>query len=185
LDHEAAKVTKYPKREASWSGLARILAWLALAVITWWLLSMTLRTSNQISLGRIRISDPVRELNLQPFRNKIQPLRNLESPYPARRRAAFTYLFVDVLGNVAVFIPFGAALAVATLPRRRNGRRHHLWLWWLGVTGAGLLLSLFIEIAQLAIPSRVTDVDDVILNTLGTAVGALLVSVFLRLTKRT
>ena len=80
---------------------------------------------------------------------------------------------MDVLGNVAVFVPFGAALAVATLlgrPKRRKGRK--FWLWWLAVTGAGLLFSLFIEIAQLAIPSRVTDVDDVILNTLGTGSGA-------------
>jgi glycopeptide antibiotics resistance protein len=53
------------------------------------------------------------------------------------------------------------------------------------VTGAGLLLSLFIEIAQLAIPSRVTDVDDVILNTLGTAAGALLAWVLLRPITRT
>ena len=64
-------------------------------------------------------------------------------------------------------------LAVATLLGQREApARRRFWLWWLGVTVAGLLLSLFIEIAQLAIPSRVTDVDDVILNTLGTAAGA-------------
>ncbi len=137
-----------------------------------WLLSLTLRTSSEINLGRIRVSDPVHELNLQPFQNKVQPLRNmLRSTNPRLQRTARNYLFVDVLGNVAVFIPLGAALGCATLigrPRRR------FWPWWLSVTGAGLLLSLFIEIAQLAIPSRVTDVDDVILNTLGTAAGALL-----------
>lgn len=158
------------------------MAWLIVLVVTYWLLSATLRTSDQISLGRIRISDPVRELNLQPFRNKIQPLRTmLQSPNPRTQRAARTYLFVDVLGNIAVFIPFGAALGAATLPGRRNVARRRFWLWWLGVTGAGLLLSLFIEIAQLAIPSRVTDVDDVILNTLGTAIGALLAWGVLRL----
>jgi glycopeptide antibiotics resistance protein len=184
LDREGANVAKREGREViqrSWSQLARLAAWLAVGVVVLWLLSMTLRTSSEISLGRIRLSDPVRELNLQPFRNKIQPLRNLlESPSPARRRAARTYLFVDVLGNVAVFVPLGVALAAATVPSRsaarsRSGRRRRLWPWWLAVTGAGLLLSLFIEIAQLAIPSRVTDVDDVILNTFGTAVGALLV----------
>ncbi len=169
-------MTQGTRREATWSGLARILAWLGLVAVTWWLLSMTLRTSDQISLGHIRISDPVRELNLQPFKNKVQPFRNLlTSSSPAVRRAARTYLFVDVLGNVAVFIPFGVALAAATIPDRPKGLRRRLWLWWLAVTGAGLVLSLFIEIAQLAIPSRVTDVDDVILNTLGTAVGALAV----------
>jgi hypothetical protein len=156
--------------------LARGAAWLAAAVVVAWLLSATLRTSDQISLGRIRISDPVRELNLQPFRNKLQPLRSmLQSPNLRTQRAARTYLFVDVLGNLAVFVPLGAALGAATMPGRRSRKtRGQFWLWWLSVTGAGLLLSLFIEIAQLAIPSRVTDVDDVILNTLGTAAGALL-----------
>jgi glycopeptide antibiotics resistance protein len=176
-------VTKGTKREAAWSRLARTLAWLALVAVTWWLLSLTLRTSDQISLGRIRISDPAHELNLEPFKNKVQPLRSLlRSPYPAVRRAARTYLFVDVLGNVAVFIPFGAALGAAILLARRSRR---FWRWFLGVTAAGLLLSLSIEIAQLAIPSRVTDVDDVILNTLGTATGVLLVWGVLRLTNRT
>ena len=167
--------------------LTHIVAWLAVALITLWLLSFTLRTSDQINLGRIRISDPAHELNLRPFSNKVLPLRNLlESSSLRSQRAARTYLFVDVLGNVAVFVPFGAALAVATLPgrpKRRKGRK--FWLWWLAVTGAGLLLSLFIEIAQLAIPSRVTDVDDVILNTLGTASGALLAWAALRLVNRT
>jgi glycopeptide antibiotics resistance protein len=155
-----------------------MLAWLAVVVIVAWLLSMTLRTINQVSVGRIRMSDPASELNLKPFSNKIRPLRNLvRSQNPPTRKAAWTYLFVDVLGNVAVFIPLGAALGVAVLPRRKTrspGRpRRRFWPWFAGVTGAGLLLSLFIEIAQLAIPSRVSDVDDVILNTLGTALGAL------------
>jgi glycopeptide antibiotics resistance protein len=45
---------------------------------------------------------------------------------------------------------------------------------------AGFLLSLSIELAQLAIPTRATDVDDVILNTLGTAIGALLIALPIR-----
>lgn len=162
------------------------MAWLAVVGITAWLLSLTLRTSDELSLGRVRISDPAHELNLEPFSNKLQPLRNLfESPYPRQRRSAWTYLFVDVFGNVAVFVPFGAALATAVfLSRPPARRRGTVWRPWLGVTLTGLLLSLFIEITQLAIPSRVTDVDDVILNTLGTAAGALLVAGLFRLTKR-
>jgi glycopeptide antibiotics resistance protein len=164
------------------SSIARIVAWLAVGMIVIWLLSVTLRTSDQISLGRIRISDPTQELNLQPFQNKIRPLRSLlQSPNLRSRQAARNYLFVDVLGNVAVFVPFGAALGAATLPSRGSRTRRRFWSWWLGVTGAGLLLSLFIEIAQLAIPSRVTDVDDIILNTLGAASGALLIWIVLPL----
>lgn len=163
-----------------------MLAWLAVLAFAAWLLSLTLRTSDELSLGRVRISDPARELNLEPFSNKLQPLRNLfNSPFPGQRRAAWTYLFVDVLGNFAVFAPFGAALALAVFLTRPIGRRRGMvWRPWLGVTLAGLLFSLSIEIAQLAIPSRVTDIDDVILNTLGTAAGALLVAGQFRLTKK-
>lgn len=164
--------------------LARVMAWLVVLLVAAWLLSLTLRSSAELNLGRIRTGDPGHELNLHPFSNKLQSLRNLLlSPDPARRRAAWSYLSVDVLGNVAVFVPFGGALAAAGLlswPATR--RRRSFWPSWLGVTAAGLLLSLFIEIAQLAIPSRVTDVDDVILNTLGTAVGALLIWGLFRLT---
>jgi glycopeptide antibiotics resistance protein len=89
-----------------------------------------------------------------------------------------------VLGNVAVFVPFGAALAVATLLQPGRLRRTKFWPWWLKISLAGLALSLFIEIGQLAIPGRVTDIDDVILNTLGAAIGALAVWYLFRLSLR-
>lgn len=187
MDHDGATTPKSSKHEGvrqgagSWPSFARLVVWLLVVGVTYWLLSMTLRTSDEISLGRIRVSDPVHELNLQLFRNKILAVRRmLESPDPRTQRAARNYLFIDVLGNVAVFIPFGAALGAATL----IGRRRHFWLWWLSVTAVGLLLSLFIEIAQLAIPSRVTDIDDIILNTAGTAIGALAVWCVFRLIRR-
>ncbi len=185
MDHEGAKGTKAAKRkvrEGVALKLARAVAWLMVAAIIVWLMSLTVRTSDQLMLGRVRFRDPSSELNLRPFSNKVRPLQNLESPSAALRRSARTYLFVDVLGNVAVFVPFGAALTTAaylTWPARRRS-----WRMPLRVIGAGVLLSLIIELTQLAIPSRVTDIDDVILNTFGTAVGALLMWGLLRLTLR-
>ena len=168
------------------SSIIRIVAWLAVAGVIAWLLSWTLRTNDQLDFGPITLRDPAIEFNLRPFSNKIAPLRNLLLSDNLRiQRAARNYLFVDVAGNVAVFVPFGMALAAATSPRQGNRMRRRRWLWWLGVTAAGLALSLFIEIAQLAIPSRVTDIDDLIFNTLGTAIGALLVWCAFRLIKRT
>ena len=41
----------------------------------------------------------------------------------------------------------------------------------LKTVAAGALISLCIEILQLPFPSRASDIDDLILNTLGTAVG--------------
>lgn len=162
-------------REPSASKVARIVAWLVVAAVTVWLLSLTLQEIGVGQrFGRIRLSASRNELNLRPLVNKIQPLRNLESPVRAVRRSAEGYLFIDVLGNVAVFVPFGAALAAATLLSSRQGQRDGFWRWWLKVTLVGLALSALIELGQLVIPGRVTDIDDVILNTLGAATGALI-----------
>jgi glycopeptide antibiotics resistance protein len=115
-------------------------------------------------------------INLVPFSQKWPALVCVLTRCSEIRDSAI-FLFVDVLGNIAVFVPLGAALAVATLPTRaatgqrtRSDKRR-----WLAIGAAGFLLSLSIELAQLAIPTRATDVDDVILNTLGTAIGAAIV----------
>jgi len=179
LDHEEAEKTKRAKREGHETvgvKLARVLAWVLVVMVAAWLLSLTLREiGGGVRVGNIRINAAKDEVNLRPFAVKAQSFRNLSSSVRAIRRSAQGYLFIDVLGNVAVFIPFGAALATATLLGSRKRRRGGFWRWWLRVTLAGLALSLFIEIWQLAIPGRVTDIDDVILNTAGTAIGALIV----------
>ena len=70
---------------------------------------------------------------------------------------------VNVVGNVLLFMPFGGALALF-------GER-----WW-AATLTGCFTSAAIEIVQLFVPGRTSATDDIILNTLGTLVGYLLVS---------
>jgi hypothetical protein len=78
-------------------------------------------------------------------------------------------LVLYVLGNVALFLPLGLFLHLAL-------RRSVLL-----TTALGMLASIGVEILQLPIWSRSTDVDDVILNTAGTLAGAVLAAVVLRL----
>jgi hypothetical protein len=85
----------------------RLTAWLAVALIVIWLLSMTLRPGSQLN-----------GINLVLFSRKWPALICLLEPSCSEQSAAFRFLFVDVLGNIAVFVPLGSALAVATLPRR-------------------------------------------------------------------
>ncbi len=70
-------------------------------------------------------------------------------------------LAANVLGNVALFVPFGGALAA------RLGGRPLLTVL------AGVLLSVSIEAVQLAVPGRWTSTDDVLLNSGGAALGYL------------
>ena len=67
----------------------------------------------------------------------------------------------NVVGNMAMLIPSGFVLPVVY---------RKLDCFW-KVVAAGALISLCIEILQLPFPSRASDVDDLILNTLGVAVG--------------
>lgn len=67
----------------------------------------------------------------------------------------FVYLF---FGNIAFFLPLGAALAAHRVP------------FWKGVL-AGFGVSFLIEFLQFFFGSGVSDVDDLILNTLGCAAG--------------
>ncbi len=67
-----------------------------------------------------------------------------------------------VVGNIAWFIPIGFLLAYTT----------RIKLWLVIVCGAGL--SILIEGCQYLFSVGVTDIDDLIFNTLGTAIGVLL-----------
>lgn len=84
----------------------------------------------------------------------------------ALRRGPGTHEFVLLVGNVVAFMPVGILLPI--ILRRRS---------LLIVLGAALALSLGIELGQLAVSVlidsgyRTTDIDDVIVNVFGAALG--------------
>jgi glycopeptide antibiotics resistance protein len=134
-----------------------------------WVLSITLRP--------IR-GGPADTLNLIPFSKHILGLLCLlgQNCYAPGRTLRF--LLIDILGNIVVFVPLGFGLA---------------GLWWGGrglpqvilrVALSGFALSLFIELVQLSIPSRVTDVTDLILNTVGVILGALAFGLVMQMRRR-
>jgi glycopeptide antibiotics resistance protein len=63
-------------------------------------------------------------------------------------------------GNILLFVPFGFALLI----------RFSWMKLWKG-TIIGLVISLFVEICQFYMGYRSFDVDDLILNTIGTFIG--------------
>ena len=79
----------------------------------------------------------------------------------------------NVVGNAVLFIPSGIVLPVIY---------KKLDCFW-KVVAVGALISLCMEILQLPFPSRATDVDDLILNTLGVAVGYAIDAAFIRLNR--
>ena len=90
-----------------------------------------------------------------PFRVNLLPLVHLFD-YSNKRDIVW-----NVVGNIAMFIPSGIVLPVVYKNLDSFGK----------VAAAGAFLSLCIEILQLPFASRASDVDDLILNTLGVAIG--------------
>ncbi len=77
----------------------------------------------------------------------------------------------NIIGNTVMFIPGGIVIPVVY--RKRN--------CFSKVIAAGALISLCTELFQLPFPSRASDIDDLILNTLGTAAGYGIYAAFRRL----
>lgn len=115
--------------------------WALAAAVAAWLLWMTLRPNQTVAAD-------------------LAPLTE-----SAAEQGVSVRLLIDLAGNVAVFAPLGAALALAL---RDRPMRRRLLLATLG--GAGL--SFTIELIQTAIPTRVAALDDWLLNTGGAFLGA-------------
>ena len=96
---------------------------------------------------------------------KVQPLRFDPS-------AVFPFK-LNLIGNTAMFIPTGVILPI--IYKKLN-------TFW-KVIGVGALISLCIEIMQLPFFERTSDVDDLLLNTLGVAIGCLVYKLVLKLIK--
>ncbi|WP_427126720.1 VanZ family protein [Priestia megaterium] len=74
---------------------------------------------------------------------------------------SFGDFILNNIGNVVLFLPFGFFLPMR-FKKIDNFSKSLL---------VGMLFSVSIEIVQIFMPNRWTDIDDVLLNTLGTGVG--------------
>ena len=90
-----------------------------------------------------------------PFRVNLIPLVHLFE-YDSLRDIVW-----NVVGNMAMFIPSGIILPI--IYKKLNSIEK--------VAAAGAFISLCIELLQLPFASRASDIDDLIMNTLGVAAG--------------
>ena len=107
--------------------------------------------------GRVAAEERVYRYNLIPF-------LEIRRFWIYREQLGVLAVFSNIFGNVIGFIPYGFILPVI-LDRMRSG-----WL----IILAGFGLSVTVEVIQLITKVGCFDVDDMILNTAGAALGYLL-----------
>lgn len=105
--------------------------------------------------------------SIYPFEFRMEnevgeALRTLLSTYDSQTRRG------DILGNIALFLPFGLFGMQALLPRSRS-----FALRALVVVLLGFILSAGLQVAQIFVPERHPSFVDVYWNLLGTGVGVL------------
>lgn len=106
------------------------------------------------SFGRTPSTQTEYAYNLELF-------KEIRRFYIYREQLGARAVFLNLVGNVVGFIPFGFFLPVVS----RRGRR------WYNAFMIGFFLSLCIETVQLVFKVGSFDVDDLFLNTLGGILG--------------
>ena len=110
--------------------------------------------------GRVTAEERVYRYNLVPF-------VEIRRFWIYRKQLGMFALITNLFGNVIGFIPYGFILPVIA-HKCRNG---------LFIVASGFSLSLLVETVQLIAKVGCFDVDDLILNTLGAAIGYMLFAV--------
>lgn len=99
-----------------------------------------------------------------PFRYNLEPLRTIRLYFDMSNGVSTPHRLVNLLGNVAVFVPFGMLL-----PLVQSGYRSFLRLTL--VSGVCILV---LELLQMLLRVGSLDIDDLLLNLTGVWAGYLL-----------
>ena len=98
----------------------------------------------------------IRSITLTPLKSTLADYHNFAAYYPLK-------FYIDFFGNIFVFLP--VCFAVKFLfPFARSWK----------VLLSGFLLSVSIEVLQYVFEVGYSEIDDVILNTLGTGLGIII-----------
>ena len=150
------------KRICLWREVQLLLVYICLAVVVRYTFCPFFAVNGQI---QPLVFDPDRVfplwINLVPFVNLFD--------YPN-----LLVTLLNVIGNVAMFVPLGIVWPWAFPQLNTPGK----------AIAAGVGVSLTIEILQLPFFDRATDIDDLLLNSLGFILGYLILRLFRKIHRR-
>ena len=106
------------------------------------------------------------------YQYNFRLFRELSRYIRYRSQIGYMYFLINVVGNVAAFMPFGFLVPVLYREQRGGGtHRGHYFRSFLFVSLLGFLFSLAVETVQLVTKVGCFDVDDLMLNTIGVMLG--------------
>ena len=112
--------------------------------------------------------DPIPFEDLRHLANRVA-----HRPVPTR---VFALIVVPIIANVLLFMPWGFLMFISLYTLERPTVQTYVLTILLGLT-----FACAIEAWQYFLPSRVADINDIIWNTVGTLLGAILAHLRLRL----
>lgn len=107
------------------------------------------------------------EFAQREYHYNLTPFQEIKRFWIYREQLGAVAVISNLMGNVAGFVPFGSILP--TISRNARG--------FFFITFSGFTLSLCVETIQLISKVGCFDVDDLLLNTTGAALGYLLFAV--------
>lgn len=113
-----------------------------------------------------------RNVAYSDYRYNLKPFAEIKRFTTQVKNSSFFVFLINIAGNVIVFLPFGFLF-----PRTVGGISGRTPKF-AGTFLAAILFSLLVEVMQLVSRVGVFDVDDIILNVSGAAVGYLLHRIF-------
>lgn len=96
-----------------------------------------------------------------PLRYNLEPLHTMRLYFDMSNGVSYSERVVNLLGNVAVFVPFGILLPLVCIAYRSLLR----------LTLVSVLGIIVLELMQMLLRAGSLDIDDLLLNLLGVWTG--------------
>lgn len=106
-----------------------------------------------------------RTTHFPTYQYNFTPFHEISRYIKYRETVGMDAFLINIVGNVIVFMPFG--FFIPGLEKKKLGPV----LNFLKITGLGYMFSMAVETVQLVSKVGCFDVDDLILNTVGVALG--------------
>lgn len=98
------------------------------------------------------------------YKSNLQLFKEIKRFITYRETIGFKGFFINVIGNVLAFIPFGLVLPFISPANRKL----------INISLLSFELTLCVEIVQYLLKVGIFDVDDILLNTIGGILGYLI-----------